>query len=122
MDAQRSFPPRDIPLETKETTAWFQKLEVHKGIYWYSTDPHSNANLVAIPVKRVKEIQALNKKGLKADRLLEVVESAPQTSTVSEDLLKNNSLTRFDPPPNKNQGNRNANRRKNRRFNDKKNT
>jgi cell fate regulator YaaT (PSP1 superfamily) len=122
MDAQRSFPPRDIPLETKETTAWFQKLEVHKGIYWYSTDPHSNANLVAIPVKRVKEIQALNKKGQKADRLLELVESAPQTSTVSEDLLKNNSLTRFDPPPNKNQGNRNANKRKNRRFNDRKNT
>jgi cell fate regulator YaaT (PSP1 superfamily) len=122
MDEQRSFPPRDIPLETKETTAWFQKLEVHKGIYWYSTDPHSNANLVAIPVKRVKEIQALNKKGQKADRLLELVELAPQTSTVSEDLLKNNSLTRFDPPPNKNQGNRNANKRKNRRFNDRKNT
>ena len=114
------FPPKDIPLETKETTAWFQKQEVHKGIYWYSTDPHSNANLIAIPVKRVKEIQAMNKKGIKPDRLLEVVESWEPTP-VSEDLLKNNSLTRFDPAPNKNQGSRNPNKRKHRRFNDKKN-
>jgi cell fate regulator YaaT (PSP1 superfamily) len=121
MDAQRSFPPKDIPLETKETTAWFQKLEVHKGLYWYSTDPHSNANLVAIPVKRVREIQALNKKGIKADRLLEVYETTREISPVSEDLLKNNSLTRFDPPPAAKQGNRKSNRNKNRRFNDKRN-
>ena len=120
IDAQRSFPSKDIPLETKETTAWFQKLEVHKGIYWYSTDPHSNANLIAIPVKRVKEIQAMNKKGIKADRLLEVVESWEPTP-VSEDLLKNNSLTRFDPSPKKSQGGRNPNKKKHRRFNDKKN-
>ena len=120
IDAQRSFPPKDIPLESKETTAWFQKMEVHKGIYWYSTDQHSNANLVAIPVKRVKEIQAMNKKGIKADRLVEVVESWEPTQ-VSEDLLKNSSLTRFDIPPNKNQRNRNPNKRKHRRFNDKKN-
>jgi cell fate regulator YaaT (PSP1 superfamily) len=121
LDAQRSFPPKDIPLETKETSAWFQKVEVHKGLYWYSTDPHSNANLVAIPVKRVKEIQAMNKKGIKADRLLEVYETTREISTVSEDLLKNNSLTRFDAPPDARQGNRKSNRKKNRRFNDKRN-
>ncbi len=120
IDAQRSFPPKEIPLETKETTAWFQKQEVHKGIYWYSTDQHSNANMLAVPVKRVKEIQAMNKKGIKPDRLLEVIESWEPTP-VSEDLLKNSSLTRFDTVPNKNQGNRNPNKRKHRRFNDKKN-
>lgn len=120
IDAQRSFPPKDIPLETKETTAWFQKLEVHKGIFWYSTDPHSTANLIAIPVKRVKEIQAMNKKGIKADRLLEVDESWEPTQ-VSQDLLKNNSLTRFDPAPNKNTRGRNSNKKPHRRFNDRKN-
>ena len=120
MDAQRSFPPKDIPLETKETTAWFQKQEVHKGIFWYSTDPHSTANLIAIPVKRVKEIQAMNRKGIKADRLLEVVESWEPTQ-VSQDLLKNNSLTRFDPAPDKNRRSRNSNKKTHRRFNDRKN-
>jgi len=118
VDAQRSFPPKDIPLEALDCTAYFQKLEVHKGIYWYSTDPHSNANLVALPVQRVKEIQAINRKGSKVDRLQLVSESG-DLAPVSQDLLKNNSLTRFDPPEKQGGPNKNPNRRKNRRFNDK---
>ncbi len=120
VDAQRSFPPKDIPLEAMDCTAYFQKLEVHKGIYWYSTDAHSNANLIALPVQRVREIQALNRKGKKVDRLQILIESG-DLAPVSQDLLKNNSLTRFDPPEKKGQPNKNANRRKNRRFNDKRN-
>jgi cell fate regulator YaaT (PSP1 superfamily) len=120
VDAQRSFPPREIPLEAADTTAYFQKLEVHKGIYWYSTDPHSAANLIALPVQRVKEIQALNRKGKKVDRLLNVTASE-EPEHISADLLKNNSLTRFDPPDKKNPHNKQGNRRKNRKFNDKKN-
>jgi cell fate regulator YaaT (PSP1 superfamily) len=120
VDAQRSFPPKDIPLEAMDCTAYFQKLEVHKGIYWYSTDPHSNANLIALPVQRVKEILALNRKGTKVDRL-QVISDSVDSAPVSHDLLKNNSLTRFDPPEKKGNPNRNPTRRKNRRFNDKKN-
>lgn len=120
VDAQRSFPPREVPLEALDCTAYFFKMEVHKGIYWYTTDQASSANLIALPVSRVREIQIMNRKGKKADKLKlndELLESQP----VSEDLLKNNSLTRFDPPDNKNNQNRNQNRRKNRRFNDKRN-
>jgi cell fate regulator YaaT (PSP1 superfamily) len=120
VDAQRSFPPKDIPLEAMDCTAYFQKLEVHKGIYWYSTDAHSTANLIALPVQRVREIQALNRKGKKVDRL-QVLNDSADLAPVSQDLLKNNSLTRFDPPERKNQNNSNTNRRKNRRFNDKRN-
>jgi cell fate regulator YaaT (PSP1 superfamily) len=120
VDAQRSFPPKDIPLEAMDCTAYFQKLEVHKGIYWYSTDAHSTANLIALPVQRVREIQALNRKGKKVDRL-QVLSDSADLAPVSQDLLKNNSLTRFDPPERKNQNNNNPNRRKNRRFNDKRN-
>jgi cell fate regulator YaaT (PSP1 superfamily) len=119
VDAQRSFPPREIPLEALDCTAYFQKLEVHKGLYWYSTDPHSNANLIAIPVQRVKEIQAINRKGKKVDKL-KLVDESWEITPVSQDLLKNNSLTRFDPPE-KGQQNKNPHKKKNRRFNDKKN-
>jgi cell fate regulator YaaT (PSP1 superfamily) len=118
VDAQRSFPPKDIPLEAMDCTAYFFKMEVHKGIYWYSTDQHSTANLVALPVQRVREIQALNKKGKKVDNL-KLIDDSWESAPVSQDLLKNNSLTRFDPPDKEKQGNRNQNRRKNRRFNDK---
>ena len=119
VDAQRSFPPRDISLEALDCTAYFHKMEIHKALYWYSTDPHSTANLIALPVQRVREIQALNRKGTKVERL-QVTDEFRASVPVSQDLLKNNSLTRFDPPDNKGQNKRNTNKRKNRRFNDKK--
>jgi cell fate regulator YaaT (PSP1 superfamily) len=120
VDAQRSFPSREIPLEALDCTAYFQKMEVHKGIYWYSTDAHSNANLIAIPVERVKEIQAINRKGKKVEKL-KLADDPWETTPVSEDLLKNNSLTRFDPPEKKPQQSKNHHKKKHRRFNDKKN-
>ncbi|HUX96865.1 MAG TPA: regulatory iron-sulfur-containing complex subunit RicT [Bacteroidales bacterium] len=121
VDAQRSFPPKEIPLEAIDCTAYFQKLEVHKGIYWYSTDQYSSANLVALPVERVKEIQDLNRKGKKVDKL-KAFEDSWESEPVSHDLLKNNSLTRFDQPDEKkNRQRHHQGRKKNRRFNDKKN-
>lgn len=118
VDAQRSFPPKDIPLEAMDCTAWFVKMEVHKGLYWYSTDQHAAANIIALPVERVREIQSMNKKGIKVDKL-KVADESWETAPVSQDLLKNNSLTRFDPPENKTQKPKSINRRKKRRFNDK---
>jgi cell fate regulator YaaT (PSP1 superfamily) len=118
VDAQKSFPSKEVALEALDCTAYFFKMEVHKGIYWYSTDQNSTANLVALPVQRVKEIIATNRKGKKVDRL-QSVDSVADLAPVSQDLLKNNSLTRFDPPEKKSQP-RNTNRRKNRKFNDKK--
>ncbi|HLP72530.1 MAG TPA: regulatory iron-sulfur-containing complex subunit RicT [Bacteroidales bacterium] len=119
VDAQKSFPPREVPLEAMDCTAWFFKMEVHKGIYWYTTEKDSSANLIALPVERVKAIQALNRKGKKVDKLKDSIESW-ETEPVNEDLLKDNSLTRFDAPENKG-NNRNQNRRKHRKFNDRKN-
>jgi cell fate regulator YaaT (PSP1 superfamily) len=118
LDAQKNFPNREIPLEALEATAWFQKMEILKGLYWYSTDQHSSENLIPIPVARVKEIQELNKKGQKVDKFIVHDENWGATITVSEDLLENNSLTRFDAPA-KPAGNKHSNKRRNRRFNDK---
>jgi len=120
MDAQRNYPSREIPLELIDKTVWFQKMEVHKGIYWYSTEPNSSVNLTAVTVARVREIQQLNRKGVKPDKLI-LNEASVSSAPVSEDLLKNNSLTRFDTKaPGRNQQ-QNSPRRKNRRFNDKRN-
>ena len=120
IEAQRSFPSKEIPLESIESKAYFFKMEVHKGIYWYSTDQHSSANLIALPVQRVKEIQAINRRGEKVDKF-KLVDESWEITPVSQDLLKNNSLTRFDPPESKPQQNKNQRKRKNRRFNDKRN-
>jgi cell fate regulator YaaT (PSP1 superfamily) len=119
VDAQRQFPSREIPLELADSTVWFQKMEVHKGLYWYSTDPHSSLNLTAVPVQRVREIQEMNRKGKKPERLL-IIEDSIDLSSESEDLLKNNSLTRFDTQSGQGQQQRHNNNRKKRRFNDRK--
>ena len=118
IEAQNSFPQKDIPLETAEGTAYFQKIEVHKGIYWYSNDPHSSMNLVPVPVQRVKEIQAMNRKGLKADKL---TTTDQYHETPSEDLLKDNNLNRFDNTRPKKRYNKNSRKKKNRKDNDKRN-
>lgn len=120
VDAQKQFPAREIPLELGDSTVWFQKMEVHKGIYWYSTDPHASVNLISVPVQRVREIQDLNRKGKKPERLL-IIEDSVDSSSESSDLLKNNSLTRFDTQVNQRQQQRQNNKRKNRRFNVKRN-
>jgi hypothetical protein len=93
-------------------------MEVHKGIFWYSTDQHSNANLIALPVQRVREIQAINRKGKKVEKL-KLIDESWDSAPVSQDLLKNNSLTRFDPPDNKSPRSGHTGKRKNKRFNDK---
>jgi hypothetical protein len=75
-------------------------------------------NLTAVPVERVREIQALNRKGQKPDKLV-VQDDSSDMMPVSNDLLKNNSLTRFDPPESKNPNPGHSHKRKNRRYNDK---
>lgn len=118
VEAQKAFPSKDIPLEAQDCKAFFFKMEVHKGIYWYTTDPDSTTNLIALPVSRVREIQALNRSGKKVEKL-KPQEGTWDSKPVSEDLLKNNSLTRFDPPDKSH--NKYQNRRKNRKFNGRKN-
>ena len=120
VDAQKTFPPRDIPLEAMDCTACFQKLEVHKGTYWYSTDKNSSTNMIAIPVERVKEIQEINRNGKKVDKLI-TDGAQQQSSSASEDLLKNNSLTRFDRVEETKDRFRHKGKKKNKRFNDNRN-
>jgi cell fate regulator YaaT (PSP1 superfamily) len=118
VDAQKSFPPREIPLEISDGTLYFQKMEVHKRVYWYSTDSRSNVNMVEVPVERVKEIQAMNRKGMKPAKLFEATQ-LPSNQSTSADLLEDNSLTRFDPRIS-NQSRKKHSNKKKRRFNGKK--
>lgn len=95
IDAQKEFPSKEIPLELQGGTAWFMKMEVHTGIYWYSSDPHTAVNLTAVPVARVREIIQLNRKGVKPESLL----AGPPKNNLENNndlLLQNSGLKRFD--------------------------
>lgn len=99
IDAQKDFPSREIPLELANGTAYFMKMEVHTGIYWYSNDQRMAVNLTAVPVARVREIMQLNRKGIKPDNLLAGAgANAPEKG--NDLLLQNSGLTRFETKSN----------------------
>lgn len=95
IEAQKDIPPRNIPLETKDGNYYHFKTDVFGKTMQYSSDPHVAANIVTIPADRVKEILALNKQGVKVDRLVEEEEeTVPQQDY--ENVVGQDSLTRFD--------------------------
>jgi cell fate regulator YaaT (PSP1 superfamily) len=103
IDAQKDFPSREMPLELADRTAYFTKMEVHTGIFWYSTDPHMAVNLTAVPVARVREIIQLNRKGMKPDSLLSGSGAAAKGKG-NDLLLQNSGLTRFETKSNHHRG------------------
>jgi hypothetical protein len=94
MEAQRKFPSRDIPLETKDNTYYHFKTDVFKGQIQYSTDKHFVANLVTISSERAYEVINLNKRGHKP-QFLDVKEKEEKPKKEYQDIL-DESVTRFD--------------------------
>ena len=68
VDALKAFSDPNIVLKFKSGDAVHQKNDVFKGIMWYSYT-EDKGNIMAIPVDKVKEIIALNKKGQKPEKL-----------------------------------------------------
>ncbi len=103
IDAQKDYPSKEITLELAGGTAHFMKMEVHTGIYWYSSDPRMAVNLTPVPVARVREIIQLNRKGIKPDNLL----ATPANNAIGKGndlLLQNSGLTRFETKSNQREG------------------
>jgi cell fate regulator YaaT (PSP1 superfamily) len=94
MEAQRKFPAREIPLETKNNTYYHFKTDVFGNQMQYSTDKHIAANLVSISSERAYEVINQNKKGYKP-RLLIADENETPPQKVYQDIL-DESVTRFD--------------------------
>lgn len=95
VEAQKQLPDRNIPLETLDATFYHFKTDVFSGVMQYSSSPKMAANIVSIPVERVREIIALNSQGIKVDSLLE--SSGEEKHVIDyENVVGQDSLTRFD--------------------------
>lgn len=107
VEASRTLPPRDIELETKDSTYYFFKTDILKNEITYSTDKHIAANLVTISAKRAKAVIEMNKRGEHPENLSSTVAEEKQ----SFDLLEQENINRFDHTGNKKKhrkGNRNG--------------
>lgn len=97
-DARKDFPDRNITLRTAGGKALHQKTDVHRGVMWYSllTENASNT-LVPVPVERVREIIALNKKDVFPETLLEAYNTPAENDSVQyKDVVGQESITRFE--------------------------
>jgi cell fate regulator YaaT (PSP1 superfamily) len=81
VDALKAFSDPNIVLHFESGDAVHQKNDVFKGIMWYSYT-NDKGNIMAIPVDKVKEIIAMNKKGQKPNKLEDyAVTKEAQTNT-----------------------------------------
>ncbi len=114
VEAQRSLPSREIVLETKDATYFHFKTDILAGKITYSTDKYKAVNLETISKERVFEIIDMNKKGNKPVKLISEIENqTAKESVYNNDILEDQSITRFDNSQRKQTGKRRKARRRN---------
>lgn len=115
-ESARKLPARDVVLETKDADYFYFKSDILQRQVTYSTDKRIPANLVTIPAARAFEIIALNKQGIKVDRLQVEKDDEPAPREYI-DLTDQDSLTRFDRTR-KNRRNKSKNKTESKENND----
>ncbi len=112
LEALKDFPSQDSKLLTEKGVAFCQKVDIFKGMLWFSykDDP---ANWHTLTKEQVLEILEMNKKKVKVPSLesYAVVNSVEVKELVFENVVGQDSLTRFDRPKQKKNRNRNKNRK-----------
>ena len=86
MEALKDIPVVEEPLKTQRGLAKLQKTDIFRKIMWFGYDDDNNWH--AVDVDRVREIQALNKKGKKPVTLQENESEVDNldTSSINSDL------------------------------------
>ncbi|ASB49476.1 PSP1 domain-containing protein [Alkalitalea saponilacus] len=98
LDAQQDFPNTSISLETEEATYYHFKTDVFKRLMWYVPSRDHSGNPVMLDVDTVKEVIALNKNGKKAPKFgnQSAVQSNANKEVGYENVVEEDSITRFD--------------------------
>ncbi|WP_425076472.1 PSP1 domain-containing protein [Psychroserpens sp. S379A] len=102
LDALKAFPKNDTKLYTEKGTAVCQKTDIFKGHLWYAYEGEW-MNWHVLTTDQVKEIIEKNKAKQKVASLEEyTAELIQDTKTEFENVVGQDSLTRFDGPKRKN--------------------
>ena len=98
MDALKDFPRNIERIETEKGTAYLQKTDIFKKLMWFSYP--GEENWMALSTTRVKEINQLNKEGIKPEDVGAIVkEDTVEEKPVVydyENVVGQDSLTRLD--------------------------
>jgi len=113
LDALKDFPKSDVKLMTEKGKAVCQKTDIFKRHLWFAYEGEW-MNWFKLTVDQANEIIALNAQKKKAQSLEEYAEQLKEDTKVEfENVVGQDSLTRFDSPKRKNK--RRNNRKRNKR-------
>lgn len=111
MEALDDFPPQEVKLHTEKGIAFCQKADIFKGALWYSykDDPSTWHELTK---EQVHQIMKSNKSKEKVMSLEEFAsENVKTDNLIFENVVGQDSLTRFDRPRRKKKRRKGRNQR-----------
>ncbi len=112
MDALKDFPNTEIKLFTEKGTAVCQKMDIFKGILWYAYEGEW-MNWHQLSAEKANEIIAINNQKKKAVGLeAYAIEVIATEETVYNNVVGQDSLTRFDKPKSTKKRSKYKNRKK----------
>ncbi|MCK0178729.1 hypothetical protein MWU50_05445 [Flavobacteriaceae bacterium S0862] len=114
LDALKSFPKTEIKLQTEKGVGVCQKTDIFKGHMWYAYEGEW-MNWHKLTTEQANEIIEINSKKKKVASLEEyALDLVEDTKTDFENVVGQDSLTRFDSPKRskKRRNNRNRNKRR----------
>ncbi len=117
VEARKKLPSKEMVLETKDNVYYFFKADIFARLITYSTDKSIPANLITIDAGRAFEVIALNRRGIKPDSLEREGESKDNPHREYQDVVGQDSLTRFDNKKRKKKGNNSNHEKRNTRNN-----
>ena len=115
LEALEDFPSQESKLFTEKGVAFCQKTDIFKGLLWFSYKEDAS-NWHVLTKEQVQEILDKNKAKKPVASLEEfAVENIEEEKLIFENVVGQDSLTRFDRPKRRNKGNNNKKRRNNRK-------
>ncbi len=115
MDALKYIPDHIDALQTLKGTARLLKTDIFKKLMWFNYP--GDENWIPLEIDRVKEIKAMNEKGIKPDDLRDVIAEIATTKVIEkvfdyENVVGQDSLTRLDEKKKKKSKNKNRQQNK----------
>ena len=94
IDAQSRMPRVNGPIYLEDGEATLVKRDILKGVFWFSYDPGSMANMYPLTCEELEDILELNRQGKKGPSLMDngVQESSPEFMSAAGE----ESISRFD--------------------------
>lgn len=100
VEATKGFPESNIKLKTKKGDAFMQKMDIFKRKLWYSYTSEP-ARFIELDLDKVQEILAHNKKGKYPESLEMYVQTfVEEVKHDYENVVGQDSITRFDKKSN----------------------